>query len=198
MNNDFQDLLADTSEVILDSLLENDIVKEIPILGSSIKIIRGIKSLRDRAYLNKIKIFLERIGEINEKQRRKLIEDSRQNEKSRAKFGDAIFTAIEQSDSTVKIEYLAVAFEAFTKDEIDESLLRLLCHIIRNTFSDELTDIIENEKPILELKYAVASGLAETTFEPIKFDSNGEPNYSLSNEANVMRMLWKKYGKKES
>lgn len=54
MDENFEDFLADNSEAILDSLLENEVIKEIPILGSSLKIIRGIQSLRDRAYLNKI------------------------------------------------------------------------------------------------------------------------------------------------
>lgn len=57
MNENFQDFLADNSEVFIDSLIENEVIKEIPILGSSLKIIRGIQSLRDRAYLNKINYF---------------------------------------------------------------------------------------------------------------------------------------------
>lgn len=50
MDDNFQDLLAENSEAILDSLIENDVIKEIPILGSSLKIIRGIQSLSDKAY----------------------------------------------------------------------------------------------------------------------------------------------------
>lgn len=99
MDENFEDFLADNSEAILDSLLENEVIKEIPILGSSLKIIRGIQSLRDRAYLNKIKLYLKNIGEINNEQKKVIINDSKKNEKSRTKFGDAIFTTIEQSDS---------------------------------------------------------------------------------------------------
>ncbi|WP_206743364.1 hypothetical protein, partial [Flavobacterium sp. Leaf82] len=138
----------------------------------SLKIIRGIQSLRDRAYLNKIKLFLEKIGEINSEQKKVLINDSKKNEKSRTKFGDAIFTTIEQSDSTVKVEYLAIAFEAYVNEEINESDLRLICHVINNTFSDELIDIIENEKPIGDLKNVVSSGLAETKYREMTLDGN--------------------------
>ncbi len=197
MKDNFQDLLADNSEVILDSLMDNEIIKEIPILGSSLKIIRGVKNLRDRAYLNKMKFFLENIGEINEEQRQRIIDEAKKNEKSRAKFGDAIFTTIEQSDSTVKIEYIAAVFEAFLNKELDEARLRLLCHIIRNSFADELTDIIENEKPKVALKYAVPSGLVEESYQPITWGkSKNEPQYNLSSSAEDLRKAWQKYGEK--
>lgn len=195
MNENFQDLLADNSEAVLDLLMNNEVIKEIPILGSSLKIIRGIQSLRDRAYLNKIKIFLEKIGEINDAQKKILITDSKQNEKSRTKFGDAIFTTIEQSDSTVKVEYIAIGFEAYLNGEINESDLRLICHVLNNTFSDELIDIIENEKPIGDLKNVVSSGLAETKYTELTFDGNSEPDYILSLTAEQLRIAWKKYGK---
>ena len=196
MNDNFQDFLADNSEVILDSLIENEIVKEIPFLGSSLKIIRGIKSVRDQAYLNKIKLFLKKVGGINKEQKQRIIEESKKNEKSRTKFGEAIFTTIEQSDSTVKIEYIAIAFEAFINKELEESDLRLLCHIIRNSFADELIDIIENEIPTIDLKYVVASGLAETLYESLTYDGNAEPKYRLSGSSEQLRKAWRKYGNK--
>jgi len=195
MNENFQDLLADNTEVAIDTLLDNEVIKEIPILGSSIKIIRGIQSLRDRAYLNKVKLFIEKVGQINDDQKQRIISESKKSEKSRAKFGDAIFTTIEQSDSTVKIEYMAIAFEAFLNKDFEESDLRLICHIIRNTFSDELIDIVENEHPTTDLKYVVSTGLAEAIYEPLKFDGNAEPKYKLSGSAEQLRKSWKTYKK---
>ncbi len=195
MNENFQDLLADNTEFVIDTLLDNEVIKEIPILGSSIKIIRGIQSLRDRAYLNKVKLFIEKVGQINDDQKQRIISESRRSEKSRAKFGDAIFTTIEQSDSSVKIEYMAIAFEAFVNKDFEESDLRLICHIIKNTFSDELIDIVENEHPTIDLKYVVSTGLAEAIYEPLKFDGNVEPKYKLSGSAEQLRKSWKAYKK---
>jgi hypothetical protein len=195
MNENFRDLLAENTEVAIDTLLDNVVIKEIPILGSSIKIIRGIQSLGERAYLNKVKLFVEKLGEINDFQKQRIISESKQNANSRAKLGDAIFTTIEQSDSTVKIEYMAIAFEAFLNNDLEESDLTLICHIIKNTFSDELIDIVENEIPTTDLKYVVSTGLAEAIYEPLKFDGNAEPKYKLSGSAEQLRKSWKKYRK---
>jgi hypothetical protein len=195
MNGNFQDLLADNTEVAIDTLLGNEVIKEIPILGSSIKIIRGIQSLRDRAYLNKVKLFIEKVGQINEDQKQRIISESKKSEKSRAKFGDSIFTTIEQSDSTVKMEYLAIAFEAFLNKDFEESDLRLICHIIRYTFSDDLIDLVEYENPNTDLKHVVSTGLAEVFYEHLKFDGNAEPKYKLSCSAEQLRRSWKIYKK---
>ena len=193
MNENFTDILADNGEVIIDSLLDNEILKEIPILGTSLKMIRGVQSIRDKSYLNKIKTFVEHVGEIDSKKRKKLIEESKKAEKKRVKFGDAIFTTIEQSDSLVKVEYIAIAFEAFLNDELQESDLRLICHIVKNSFTDELIDIIENEHP-KDLQNVVASGLADISYPSLTFDlESTEPKYSLSNSSKQLREAWKKY-----
>lgn len=196
MNENFQDLLADTSESFLDSLIENEIIKEIPILGSSLSIIRGIKNIRDRSYLNKIKLFLEKIGKINESQKQRLIDDSLKNEKSRAKLGDAIFTTLDQCDSAVKVEYMAIAFEAYLNGEIDSYEIKLLCHIIKNNFSEELIAVVEFDSPNIQLNYLTGSGLVDVIYMPLNYDSSTEPHFQLSHSSEQLRKAWKKYNKK--
>ncbi len=195
MNENFLDLLADNTEIVIDQLLKNEIVKEIPILGSSINLIKGFNSVRDRAYLNKVKLFIENIGQIDFVKKQRIISESKKSEKKRAKFGDAIFTTIEQSESIAKIEYVAVAFEAFLNEDFEEYDLRLICHIIRNSFSDELIDIVENERPKSDLKYLVPTGLAEAIYEPLTYNGNAEPKYKLSSSAEQLRKSWRLYKK---
>lgn len=195
MNNDFKDLLADNTEVLLDSLIDNEILKEIPVLGNSLKLIRGIQSIRDKSYLNKIKRFVEHLGEIDEKERKKLIDELKKDQKRRVKFGDAVFTTIEQSDSLVKVEYLSIAFEAFLNEEIVESDLRLICHIINNSFTDELIVVVEEDFP-RNLQYVVPSGLADVIYPNLTMDmDNTEPRYKLSTTAEQLRAAWRKYKK---
>lgn len=194
MDKYFRDILTDTGEIAIDSLIENELIKEIPILGTSLKIVKGIRNIRDKSYINKVQKFVESVGEIDENEKNKLIIESRKDAKRRIKFGDALFTSIEQSDSLAKIEYIAVAFEAFLNDELKEDDLRLICHIIRNSFTDELIDIIEKEKPEMGLKHSVASGLADIEYRELTFDMiNTEPDYSISFAAKQLRDAWRKY-----
>jgi len=198
MEENFKNILTDTGDIALVSLIENDVIKEIPILGTSLKIIQGLKNIRDKAYINKIKRFVECLGKIDEVKKVKLIKESRLDNKRRIKFGDALFTSIEQSDSLVKVEYIAAAFEAFLNNDFDENDLRLICHVIRNSFTDELVDIIEKDTPELELKYSVASGLADMEYRKLTFDmTSTEPNYHISHAAQQLRNAWRKYNFKK-
>ncbi|MGJ8733529.1 MAG: hypothetical protein ACSHW4_10300 [Cellulophaga sp.] len=196
MNENLTNLLTDNSEIILDSLIDNEILKEIPIIGNSINIIRGIRSIRDNAYLKKVKVFIDNLGELSESEKNKLIEESKKDVKRRVKFGNAIFTTIEKSDSLIKIEYLALAFEAFLNNEFPESDLRHLCHIINNSFTDDLIDVIENETPKGNLKFLVGTGLADVQYPKLTFDmDHTEPKYILSDTSDILRRIWIKYKK---
>lgn len=194
MDKNIIDIITDNAEVALDSLIKNEVLKEIPVLGTSVKVMRAIKSTRDNAYVNKVKFFIENVGHVNDEKKKRLIEESKEDEKSRAKFGDALFTAIDQSDSIVKVEYLALAFEAFLNNDFDRNALRLICHIINSAFTDELIDIIENERPKMDLKYAVPSGLADVEYPKATFDMESTgPQYSLSSLAEHLRKAYRKY-----
>lgn len=72
MREEFQNILEDSAEVVLDSLLNNAVLKEIPVIGTSLNLYRGIQSIRDAAYLNRVKIFIEYVGNITEEQKKKL------------------------------------------------------------------------------------------------------------------------------
>lgn len=197
MNENFTNIISDTSEILLDSLIENEILKEIPVIGTSINLIRGIKNIRDQIYLSKIKFFLDNVGELNTSQKQILIEESKKDQDRRTKFGESLYTTIEQADSLVKIEYLAIAFEAFLNKELNNTELRHICHGINRCFLDDLIEIIETEYPREEtLKANISTGLTlsyEGGFTADLMSSN--ISYSLSELGFKFREVYKKHSK---
>lgn len=197
MNDNLQDIIIDSGEIIIDSLIDNEILKAIPVLGTSLNIVKGIKDIRDWTYLRKVKAFVENLGDITEEQRSKLIEKSRIDQKSRLKFGEALFTTIEQSNTTVKMEYLAVAFEAFLNDDIEDYDLRAICYAIDNTYIDDLILIIDNVEYDEDVyKRCISSGLFT---ESIIMQhgglgvSVGGSNLNGTDLLDKFRLAWKKY-----
>jgi len=189
-------IISDNAEVIVDSLIENEILKEIPVIGTSINIIKAVNSIRDNAYLNKVKRFLEHLGEFTEEQRQRLAEESRKDKKRRTRFGESLFSTIEQSDSLSKIDYLACAFESFLNSEIDDHELRHICHAIKTAFCDELKEIIETENvpPQILLKHNISSGLAIAIYKkPIWDQKDTEPEYEITSMTVKLRYAWSKY-----
>jgi len=196
MDENLGNIVSDGAEILLDSLIENEILREIPVIGTSLNLIKGISNIRDIAYLNKVKRFVLQLGTLSHDKKRKLIDESRKDGKRRVKFGNAIFTAIEQSDSLVKVKFLAIAFEGFLNGDYSNSDFRLMCHIISNSFTDDLIDIIESETPKSELKYLVATGLADIDYEEmIEKQINMEPQYKLSLTSMQLREAWSMYNK---
>ena len=111
------------------------------------------------------------------------------------KFGESLYTTIEQADSLTKIQYLAVAFEAFLNKDINHKELRHLCHAINRCFIDDLVEIVEAKSPKNDvIKANLATGLA-TSYEGDITASlmGGNISYSTSSLGEKFRKIWKKY-----
>jgi hypothetical protein len=81
-------------------------------------------------------------------------------------------------------------------EDFDESDLRLICHIINTSFTDELIEVVENDHP-KNLQYVVPSGLADIVYPRLTMDNTGnmDPSYKLSTIASQLRTAWRKYKK---
>ncbi len=178
----------------LSYLEQNEIIKEIPVLATSLKIIRGIKGIKEEAYRNKVKKFIDCLGKLDDIKKNRLIEESKKDLHRRCKIGNSLVSSIEQSESLVKIEYLAIAFKAFIHGDINDHEIKLIYHIIRNSFTEVLVDIIENDTPSFDLKYTVSSGLSYIELSNILSEkSNLDSFYRLSPATKLLKKAWKTY-----
>ena len=188
------DLLADLGEVALDQLLENQVLKEIPILGSAVNIARAGIGIRERAFLNKIQIFVSMLPEQSEEDKQRMILELNKDSKSRVRFGEAVFSTIEQSASSAKVEYVAIVFSAFIKGEISSRELRELCHSINVTQTDDLLEFAEekhlNERMMRELVHTGLTDVRYPTEVPTTPGSiNVKPEFGITKNGNILRNL---------
>ena len=58
MNEDLKDLAIDLSEVALDSLSENELVKDIPVIGTFVRLARVTRSIPDLIFAKKVERFI--------------------------------------------------------------------------------------------------------------------------------------------
>jgi hypothetical protein len=56
--NKFLEASFEGAEAIADALIENEVVKSIPVVGTAIKILSGGLDLRDKIFVSKIQRFL--------------------------------------------------------------------------------------------------------------------------------------------
>lgn len=188
------DLLADLGEVVLDQLSNNEVVREIPILGIAVNIARAGIGIRERVFLNKINLFVNRLPEQSKEDRARLITELHHDSKSRVKFGEAVLSTIEQSDSSAKVEYVAIVFSAFVKGRVSSRELRELCHSINVTQSDNLLDFAESEQVSeLMIKELVHTGLTNVTYPTSVPTTPGaihiQPTFEITQIGQLLREL---------
>lgn len=197
MKKHVTDIIADFGEIGLDAITENEVIREIPILGTAVSLARAGASIRDKLFLTKIKRFIDHISETTPEQRNKLVEESRKDESRRARVGEAVFTTLEQSDSVAKVDYVSSAFEAFLNNDISDSDLRMMCFAIRLTFIDDLVDFVESptQPTMALLKYLEAFGLSRSIFARGTRDKEADIEYEISDAGVKLRSAWHKYKK---
>jgi hypothetical protein len=191
------DILADIGESALDQIIENDFLKEIPVLGTAVNIARLGYQLRERAFINKVSAFLSHLPKHTQETQKILLQEIEKDSKRRLKFGEALFFTLEQADSLVKAEYAAIVFTSFIRGEISDRELRALCHSIRVTQSDELIEFSESktlrQKLLRDLSH---TGLVSARFSSRKLNEKHEvatkPQYGFTKNGGILRNLLSK------
>lgn len=133
-------LTADYAELGIDALLDDGLVKDIPILGTLIKSAKIGMNVRDRIYAKKIVGFLSKVAETSQEQRDEFIEKYCKNVK---RFEETVHFILEQADRFEKTLLIGRIFKAcILGDILFEDALRLSAMVNRAFWSD-VQEVIE-------------------------------------------------------
>jgi len=112
------DASIDIAESSIDFLLNDELIKQIPI----VKILLGVAqtgiTIQDKLLLKKVISFLNNINEVNMKDRKSEIEKIDNSKKYRLKVGEKLLYIINSCDDHEVAERIAKLFSAFLKHEI--------------------------------------------------------------------------------
>jgi len=155
---------SELSEAGFDQFLTSDLAKDIPIVGTAIKICTAIDNIRNRLYAAKLRAFISELENIpadkKESFRRKIAADSKQFDK----LGENILLLLERTSDVEKPAYLASVFLAYLDGIIDRSTLRRLWEAIADAFVDDLTDLliyVPQTQPAEFLRHLSKTGLTK-------------------------------------
>jgi hypothetical protein len=133
---ELNNLLKDISEIAIDSMLNDGLLKEIPLVSTVLVLSKTSIAIRDRIFLKKILRFLNEIFKISVDERNSFAAQLESNPSLREKVGDAIIIFIERHDDIEKSELLAKVFTGFIKNKLDlDTFLRLCSSIDKTTIS---------------------------------------------------------------
>lgn len=118
---DSSDIVGDYLELGIDSILENDSLKEIPIIKTFISVRKITKSIRERNLIKNLAIFINELnsGKINKEKLSRHREELRKNPKKAEKELGRILIILEQTIDNIKSSILGRLYKSYINQEID-------------------------------------------------------------------------------
>lgn len=133
------------SEVLLDSFLEDGIAKDIPIIGTILKLGKFSMSLKEHLFLKKIIYFISSLKEIPAKKRNEMVSKIDDSKTHRIKVGEKLIYIIDKCEDHISTEYVAKFFKAFLLEKISYSEFLRCTSIIQNMFIEDFEYFTRSE-----------------------------------------------------
>lgn len=137
---DSSDIVTDYLELGIDSILENDSLKEIPIIKTLISIGKVTKDIRERNMMKNLVIFLNELnsGNIDKEKLNKHKEELKQNHKKAEKELGRVLIILEQTIDNIKSSILGKLYKAYINVEIDWELFIEFSEITNRLYVSDL------------------------------------------------------------
>lgn len=158
------ELPAEIAEFTIDQVLDDGILKDIPIIGWIAKGLSISSSISDRIFYHKVLRFLLSLKKIDIDERNSFLEKMDNDQGYRKRVGEHLIIMLDKIDSIDKTELTAKCFNSFLRGEIDhEYFMDLSAVISRSTLSDLNSLSVPKNKRVYFRSVAIAasSGLLD-------------------------------------
>jgi hypothetical protein len=168
------DLTVDIGEAVIDSFLNEGLLKDIPILGIGIKLIRISTNISDTLLLNKLKLFMENLNMIKQDDVEKF-KDKMKNDNFQKEVGIKLLNIIDKTDEYIKIRWIAKAFLDYLDKKTCKDFFYRIITIINNAFVQDILKLrcFEIKKVILSNNKVVESYILHQLFSNGLLNNNG-------------------------
>jgi hypothetical protein len=129
---------SESLDLALDHVVKDDLLQELPIIVSAVRLARAGHAIRDRLFLVKLRRFVSALAHISDQNRSAFREKIKTDAQVRNRLGETLLLIIERLDSLEKSEMLAKVFAYFVKGNIKEEEFRRLASAIDLAFVDDL------------------------------------------------------------
>ena len=157
--SDLSEVAIDTSEIVLDSLLDDGILKDIPVFGWAVKAFKAQRSIRDGLFLKKVALFAQGAQNVSDEKReefRKRIEDDKQHCK---RVGESLLLFLERHERLEKSLLLGKLFAAHLNNEISYQNFSQLAAALDRAILEDLQALRNNVQYVHMLRESVNEGL---------------------------------------
>ena len=144
-NSDLKGISEDFAEIAIDSMLNEGVLKDIPIVGTILKIGKTFTTVKDQLFLKKIIAFLSQIKDVPQERRKQMIDTINDDKEQRIKVGEKLIYILDKCDDFIDAQYVAQLFCAFLQEKIEYGDFLRGSRIIQNIFVGDLEYFLEGE-----------------------------------------------------
>jgi hypothetical protein len=146
------DHLADVGfelgEIALDQLLDEGVLREIPILRSVAGIVKTVGNVKEAVFIRKVAGFLLGLSKFTQEERGKFTKEYLADPKAAKRLGEALVLLLDRLDDFEKPQMLAKAFTALVRGKIPLEAFRRLAAAIDIGFIVDLKRLANESEEI--------------------------------------------------
>lgn len=187
------DLATSFGEVAVDAMMEQGVLRDIPILGSAVGIARASRGVRDALFLTKLQGVIENFEGLSDADKQEM-RTRLERDEERERIGQQLVFVLERADDLNKAKLIGKCLKVYLEGKIDSDMLLRFWHAIDRCFLNDLkylhlylfASMIHGE----EVGVLVSAGLLVNTKDnpsDMMELTSKRPRYKLSR---VGRMFW--------
>lgn len=139
IENQSADVLSDWGEIAIDSFFENGAIKEIPIFGTALKVVRGGKAIRDYFFIQKLSEFVRNAKALSPDKIRNFRMKLQADRDFAKRTATHLAIVLDRFDELEKATLLAKIFGSYINGLLDQHQMKRLASALDRTL---LTDIV--------------------------------------------------------
>ena len=191
-NSDIGSVLKDYTETMIDKVIDNEFIKDIPLLSSIVASIKFGNSINEHFFRKKIFNFLFELRVVPQERRKKIIDKLNTSSKYQNKVGETIIEIVDKIESEEKPNILGKMFVAVLEEKINYLIFLKAAHILKSVFYYDLLDLKSNCKgeyiDNYSNDYLVIAGIINVEYSSFVdvFENNLNSNrddYNLNNDS---------------
>ncbi len=142
-NKDLRIISKDFTEVAIDGILEDGVLKNIPIVNTLVNLVNFGNTVNKSLFTKKIYQFLFELRNIPQDKRNKQINKINNSMEYQNRVGETVIEILEKIESDGKPQIIGKLFKGVIEEEIDYHTFLKLSHIVKNLFYFDIVELKE-------------------------------------------------------
>lgn len=151
-SSELKEVSIEFAENMLDSIMKDGILKEIPLIGTLFGINNLALTIKDKIFLKKIVYFFNGINHISVSKRQEMIDSVNSSSTQKVKVGEKLIYILDKCEDHISAKYIAQLFCAFLNSKLSYQDFLRGARIIQNILLQDLEDFLDGSDSNFNIK----------------------------------------------